>query len=115
MCIPAAAGQGAGNMLCDALEKLAAARSARLTSRRATPRGFFEQRGYAAQRATRSRSATWLANTTMASRSPQRRRQRRRVMKRRDVPFPRHWLYYIILKYAVIAVAVALTLTCARL
>jgi hypothetical protein len=28
-------------------------------------------------------------------------------MKRRDVPFQRHWLYYVILKYAVIAVAVA--------
>ena len=27
-------------------------------------------------------------------------------MKRRDVPFQRHWLYYLILKYAVIAVAV---------
>ena len=26
-------------------------------------------------------------------------------MKRRDVPFQRHWLYYVILKYAVIAVA----------
>ena len=30
-------------------------------------------------------------------------------MKRRDVPFQRHWLYYLILKYAVIAVAVAVT------
>jgi hypothetical protein len=27
-------------------------------------------------------------------------------MKRRDMPFQRHWLYYLILKYAVIAVAV---------
>ena len=31
-------------------------------------------------------------------------------MKRDDVPFRRHWLYYLILKYAVIAVAVAITL-----
>jgi hypothetical protein len=31
-------------------------------------------------------------------------------MKRPDTPFPRHWLYYIVLKYAVIAVAVAVTL-----
>jgi hypothetical protein len=31
-------------------------------------------------------------------------------MKKRDVPFQRHWLYYLILKYAVIAVAVAVTL-----
>ena len=30
-------------------------------------------------------------------------------MKRRDVSFQRHWLYYLILKYAVIAVAVAVT------
>jgi hypothetical protein len=30
-------------------------------------------------------------------------------VKRRDVPFQRHWLYYLILKYAVIAVAVAVT------
>jgi hypothetical protein len=30
-------------------------------------------------------------------------------MKRRDVPFQRRWLYYLILKYAVIAVAVAVT------
>ena len=28
-------------------------------------------------------------------------------MKRQDVPFQRHWLYYVILKYAVIALAVA--------
>ncbi len=31
-------------------------------------------------------------------------------MKRRDIPFQRHWLYYIVVKYAVIAVAVAATL-----
>jgi hypothetical protein len=30
-------------------------------------------------------------------------------MKRTDTPFPRHWLYYLVLKYAVIAVAVAIT------
>jgi hypothetical protein len=27
-----------------------------------------------------------------------------------DTPFPRHWLYYIVLKYAVIAAAVAIAL-----
>ena len=27
-------------------------------------------------------------------------------MKRPDTPFPKHWLYYIVLKYAVIAEAV---------
>jgi len=30
-------------------------------------------------------------------------------MKRPDTPFPRHWLYYLILKYAVIAAAVAMS------
>jgi len=27
-------------------------------------------------------------------------------MTKPDTPFPRHWLYYIVLKYAVIATAV---------
>ena len=31
-------------------------------------------------------------------------------MKRTDSPFQRHWLYYLILKYAVIAVAVVVAL-----
>ena len=31
-------------------------------------------------------------------------------MKRPDTPFPRHWLYYIVLKLAILAVAVALAL-----
>ena len=30
-------------------------------------------------------------------------------MRREDLPFQRHWLYYVILKYAVIAAAVAIT------
>ena len=30
-------------------------------------------------------------------------------MKRPDTPFPRHWLYYIVLKYAIIVAAVLLT------
>ena len=30
-------------------------------------------------------------------------------MKRPDTPFPRHWLYYLITKYAVIAAAVVIT------
>ena len=29
-------------------------------------------------------------------------------MKRLDTPFPRHWLYYVVLKVAIIAAAVAL-------
>jgi hypothetical protein len=31
-------------------------------------------------------------------------------MKRPDTPFPKHWRYYIVLKWAVIALAVALAL-----
>ena len=31
-------------------------------------------------------------------------------MKRPETPFPRHWLYYIVLKFAIIAVAAALAL-----
>ncbi len=31
-------------------------------------------------------------------------------MVRPDTPFPRHWVYYIILKYALIALAVAIAL-----
>ncbi|MGA8611271.1 MAG: hypothetical protein WB760_06080 [Xanthobacteraceae bacterium] len=30
-------------------------------------------------------------------------------MKRADSPFQRHWLYYVVLKYAVIAAAVLVT------
>jgi hypothetical protein len=31
-------------------------------------------------------------------------------MTKPDTPFPRHWLYYIILKFAVIAGAIALAI-----
>ena len=31
-------------------------------------------------------------------------------MKRVDTPFPRHWRYYIVLKYAVLIAAVVLVL-----
>jgi hypothetical protein len=31
-------------------------------------------------------------------------------MKRPDTPFPRHWLYYIALKLAILALAMALAL-----
>ena len=30
-------------------------------------------------------------------------------MKRPDTPFPRHWIYYIVLKVAIIAAAIAVT------
>jgi len=65
---PAAAGQGTGAMLVDALEKLAAGRGSAELSVEAsdTARGFFERRGFAAKtRNTVFRSGEWLANTTM--------------------------------------------------
>ena len=65
---PAAAGQGAGAMLCDALEKLAAVRGSKELEVEASDsaRGFFEKRGFVAKtRNTVSLAGEWLANTTM--------------------------------------------------
>ncbi len=65
---PAAAGQGAGAMLADALEKLAAARGTKELTVDASDsaRGFFQKRGFVAQqRNTLSLGDEWLANTTM--------------------------------------------------
>jgi len=66
---PATAGQGAGAMLCDALERLAAARGAKELTVDAsdTARGFFEKRGFSPRtRNTVTIGGEWLANTTMA-------------------------------------------------
>jgi len=65
---PGAAGHGAGAMLADALEKLAGGRGAdKLTVDASdTARGFFEKRGYVAQRRNSiSMGDEWLANTTL--------------------------------------------------
>jgi len=65
---PAASGQGAGAMLCDALEKLAAARGTKELTVDASDcaRGFFEKRGFVARtRNTVALAGEWLANTTM--------------------------------------------------
>jgi putative acetyltransferase len=65
---PAAAGQGVGAMLADAVEKLAASRGAAklVADASDSARGFFEKRGYSAQqRNTVSLRGEWLANTTM--------------------------------------------------
>jgi putative acetyltransferase len=65
---PTAAGQGAAGMLCDALEKLAAARGGKELTVDAsdTARGFFERRGFVAKtRNTVMLAGEWFANTTM--------------------------------------------------
>ncbi len=65
---PAAAGQGAAALLCDALEKLAAARGAKelTVDSSDTACGFFEKRGFTAKtRNTVTVGGEWLANTTM--------------------------------------------------
>ena len=65
---PAAAGQGVGAMLIDALEKLAGSRGAPklIVDASDSARGFFEKRGYLAQqRNTVSVGDEWLANTTL--------------------------------------------------
>jgi putative acetyltransferase len=65
---PAVAGRGIGAQLCDALEKLAAARgAAKLTADASdTALGFFTRRGFVPQRRNSvSRNNEWLANTTV--------------------------------------------------
>ncbi len=65
---PAAVGQGVAASLCDALEKLAAARGAKSLTVDASDNAaeFFVKRGYEAQRRnTVSLNGEWLANTTM--------------------------------------------------
>ena len=65
---PAIAGQGAGTILVDALEKLGLARGAkRLTADVSdSAQDFFEKRGFTAtQRNTVQRGGEWLTNTTM--------------------------------------------------
>ena len=70
---PAAAGQGAGALLADALEKLAGGRgSTELTVDASdSARGFFEKRGFAPRtRNTVTVGSEWLANTTMSKTLP---------------------------------------------
>ena len=65
---PAAAGHGAGAMLTDAVEKLAASRGAGKLKVDASDSAleFFKKRGYLAQqRSTVMRGDEWLPNTTM--------------------------------------------------
>jgi putative acetyltransferase len=70
---PAVAGRGIGAQLCEALERLAAARGAtKLTADASdTALAFFERRGFAAQRRnTVPRNGEWLANTTVQKTLP---------------------------------------------
>ncbi|HEY0327793.1 MAG TPA: GNAT family N-acetyltransferase [Rhodopseudomonas sp.] len=65
---PSAALQGVASLLCDALEKLAAARGAKQLTVEASDNAepFFAKRGYVAtQRNTVTLNGEWLANTTM--------------------------------------------------
>jgi putative acetyltransferase len=65
---PVAAGQGAGAMLADALEKLATARGAKNLTADVSDNaeGFFKRRGFTPQqRNTLELNGEWLANTTM--------------------------------------------------
>jgi putative acetyltransferase len=65
---PNAVGQGVGAMLCDALEKLAAARGAKALTVDVSDNAqeFFLKRGYVGkQRNTVTINGEWLANTTM--------------------------------------------------
>ena len=68
MGIPGAVGQGVAAMLCDALEKLAAARGAKNLTVDASDNAaeFFAKRGYVAkQRDSVIVNGEWLANSTM--------------------------------------------------
>jgi putative acetyltransferase len=65
---PSAVGQGVGAMLCDALEKLAGARGAKILTVDVSDNAqeFFQKRGYVGkQRNTVTINGEWLANTTM--------------------------------------------------
>ena len=70
---PAAAGQGVGAMLCDALEKLAAARGTKELAVDASDSalGFFEKRGFKPKsRNTITLGGEWIANTTLTKTLP---------------------------------------------
>jgi putative acetyltransferase len=74
---PAVAGRGIGAQLCDAIEKLAAARgAAKLTADASdSALGFFTRRGFVPQRRNSvSRNNEWLANTTVEKTLPAGRR-----------------------------------------
>lgn len=77
---PAAVGRGVATLLCDAVERIAASRGTpRLVANASdTARGFFERRGYVAQRRnTVSCGGEWLVSTTVEKRLTQTQEWRR--------------------------------------
>jgi len=108
---PAVAGQGAGRMLYEAVEKISAARGTPHLSVDAsdTARAFFHpprlRAGAAQHRFGRQRVAEQHHDEEEAHH-----REGNAAMKRPDTPFPRHWLYYIVLKFVILVAAVALVL-----
>ena len=105
---PAVAGRGVGTMLCTRW-KSSRARAARRGSprRRATPRDC------SSSGAPMSRSSATRFTRRRMDRQHHHAEAARRAgcaIKRPDTPFPRHWLYYVAIKLAVIAIAVALGL-----
>ena len=101
---PAAAGQGVGTMLIDALEKLAArAAPARLVADVSdSAQDFFKHRGFVATAAQHGSARRRVARQHDDGKEAT--AKETSSMSKPDTPFPRHWLYYIVLKYAVIAV-----------
>ena len=102
---PAAAGQGVGAMLVDALEKLAAARGATQADD-----GRQRQRERFFQQARLCRAAAQHRAAAATSGLPTRRWKRNSPAKEAthetpDTPFPRHWLYYIVLKFVMLGAA----------
>ena len=73
---PAAAGQGVGSLLVDALEKLAGCRGVAKLSVDAsdTARGFFEKRGYVAQQRNTVTRRRRMARQHHAAKTARRRR-----------------------------------------
>ena len=98
-------------MLYDAVEKLSASRGTRAPHGRRQRHRARVLRARAALRAEQRNTVSvgneWLSNTTMKKKLAA---NEDTAMKRPDTPFPRHWRYYIVLKYVVLAAAVALAL-----
>ncbi len=107
---PAAGANGVATMLVNALEKLAAARGAgRLTADVSDAAvDFFAKRGFVAADAQHAEARRRMARQHHDGKEIG--REGEGAMSKPDTPFPKHWLYYIVLKYGVIAVAVLITL-----